>query len=438
MTGIRRDTMETSWPRLGDWSTFDQLAELQTVAAEATLSAARSSRFYGDRLGTDTRLADAPLTTKDDLRAAYPFDLLARPLREVVTYHESSGTTGTPIASFMTAEDWKEWVDRFNRGAARIGPDDRVLVKTPYSMATTAHQMHNAAVARGALVIPAGNRSPIMSYPRVLRLLRDVGVTVTWSLPSEPLLWAAAAWAAGLETTEVGHRLRAMVVAGEVLSEAKRRRIMDLWGVSVVEDYGSTETGSLAGECGAGALHAWADRFHLEVCDPVTGRMSARGRGRLVVTTLYRQAMPLVRYELGDMVELWDEPCTCGWVLPRIRVLGRTLPPGGGGAEGVSQAAVDDVVYSLPVDRRVLFWRGLTTGDGLRLEVEVDPRVAEETTAEVRVAAADRLPVATEVTAVPPGSLVPTEILVRRELFLKPRYLFSSTEDWGRGLIYQE
>ena len=430
--------MRISWPRLGDWSTFTELAQRSAEAAEASLCAARNSPFYRSRLGNAPRLAEAPLTTKEDLRAGYPFDFLARPFREVATYHESSGTTGAPISSFLTAEDWRECIDRFTRGAAGIGADDRVLVKTPYAMATTAHQMHNAASARGALVVPADNRSSIMSYPRILRLLRDIGVTVTWSLPSEPLFWAAAAWAVGLETTEVGRELRAMVVAGEILSPAKRRRIAELWGAQVVEDYGSTETCSLAGECGMGTLHAWADRFHLEVADPVTGRLSSRGRGRLVITTLYRQAMPLVRYDVGDMVELWDEPCPCGWVLPRIRVLGRVLPSSAGQVDGVSQAAVDDVVYSLPAEYRVLFWRGLSTGDSLRLEIEVDPRLADRATDEVRSAAIDRLPVAVEVIAVPPGSLVPTELLVRREQFLKPRYLFSSSEDTGRGLIYQE
>jgi phenylacetate-CoA ligase len=430
--------MVVNWPRLGDWSTFEELAELQATSAEASLSAARSSPFYRSRLGKGARLADVPLTTKDDLRAGYPFDFLARPFRDVVTYHESSGTTGAPISSFLTAHDWDECIDRFNRGAARIEADDRVLVKTPYSMATTAHQMHNAAVARGALVIPADNRSSMMSYPRVLRLLRQIGVTVTWSLPSETLFWAAAAWAAGVETVDVGRDLRAMVVAGEVVSEAKRRRIAELWGARVVEDYGSTETGSLGGECRMGALHAWADRFCLEVSDPTTGRLSARGRGRLVVTTLHRQAMPLLRYDLGDIVELWDEACPCGWVLPRIRVVGRTVPSSGGRINGLSQAAIDDVIYDLPADYRVLFWRGLLAGDSLRLEIEVHPSVADAAADEVRAALVDRLAVAADVRAVPPGSLVPADLLLREKLFVKPRYLFSSTEDWERGLIYQE
>jgi phenylacetate-CoA ligase len=135
-------------------------------------------------------------------------------------------------------------------------------VKTPYSMATTAHQMHVAARAAGAMVIPADNRTSMMPYRRVLRLLRDLQPTVTWSLPSEPLLWAAADRALATGTHERVPRLRALVVAGEPLSAAKRHRISELWGgARVIEDYGSTETTSLAGECSQGVLHAWADRF---------------------------------------------------------------------------------------------------------------------------------------------------------------------------------
>lgn len=435
---IRTAPAGSSWPRLGDWSTFEELAALQAQAIGPSVATARGSPFYRKLLAQDARIADVPLTTKGDLRGGYPWDFLARPFSELVTYHESSGTTGRPIASFLTEADWRECVDRFNRGAVRMGPLDRVLVKTPYSMATTAHQMHNAALACRALVVPADNRSSMMSYPRVLRLLGQVGITVTWSLPTETLFWAAAAWASGAEPAVIGCELRALVVAGEILSPAKRQRIAQLWGARVVEDYGSTETCSLAGECEMGTLHAWADRFFFEVCDPVTGVMTPRGRGRLVVTTLYRQAMPLVRYDLGDVVDLRDEPCACGWVLPCIRVVGRALLARGEHADHVSQAVIDDLVYRLPIEYGVLFWRGLLNREGLRLEIEVDPRLAGDAVAELRVAAGDQLGIVCDVSAVPPGSLVPTEVLIRETSFAKPRFLFSSTEDWDQGLIYAE
>lgn len=429
------------WPRLGDWSTFEELARLQAQALDKSLSMARGSRFYQRRLERGVRFEDLPLTTKEDLRAGYPYEFLARPVRDVATYHESSGTTGQPIASFLTEADWAECADRFTRGAANLGPEDRVMVKTPYSMATTAHQMHYSARSRGAMVVPADNRSSMMTYQRVLQLLRDVGVTVTWSLPSEPLFWTAVAWATGMKPAEVGHALRAMVVAGELLSPAKRERISQLWGgIRVVEDYGSTETTSLAGECEAGVLHAWADRFLLEIYDPATKTFAPRGQGQLVVTSLYREAMPLVRYNLEDFVELRDEPCSCGWVLPRIRVLGRpvTATQGATAAQGLRQSDIDSVVYRLPIEYRALFWRGLVTGDRLRLEVEAEPKTATECAARLRQDLEAALGVTSDVVAVSPGTLVPHQVLLRQTPFVKPRFLFSSKQDWDRGLIYQE
>jgi phenylacetate-CoA ligase len=435
MTGAR------PWPRLGDWSSFEQLAQLQAQALGPSLERARKSSFYGRRLAGGPRFEDIPFTTKEDLRAGYPFAFLACPPRDVATYHESSGTTGQPIASFLTEADWAECVDRFTRGAANLQPEDRVLVKTPYSMATTAHQMHDAARSRGAMVVPADNRTTMMPYPRVLQLLRDVGISVTWSLPSEPLFWVAAAWASGMELAEIGRELRAMVVAGELLSPAKRQRLSQLWGgIRVVEDYGSTETTSLAGECDAGTLHAWADRFLMEIYDPATRTVTARGRGQLVVTSLYREAMPLVRYNLEDYVELVDEPCSCGWGLPRIRVLGRpvAVAPSAQAKQDLHQSTIDEFIYRLPLEYRALFWRGLVVGDRLRLEIELEPARAAECAQRLREELSAALSVTTDVMPVPPGTLVPHQVLLRQTTFAKPRFLFSSAEEWARGLIYQE
>lgn len=425
------------WPRIGDWSTLEALAKLQNEAVGRTVSAARQSPFYEQRLSAGVKFSDIPLTSKEDLRNGYPYAFLAIPRREVATYHESSGTTGQPIASFQTEADWRECVDRFTRGAARLNRDDWVLVKTPYSMATTAHQMHNAALMCGATIVPADNRTSMMSYPRVLHLLSSLGISVTWSLPSEPLFWAAAAWARGLEPTDVGKSLRAFVVAGEPIGPAKRKRISEIWGAQVVEDYGSTETTSLAGECCEGVLHPWADRFLMEVYDPLTGTIARHGRGQLLVTTLYREAMPLIRYNLEDIVELWDEPCPCGWVLPKIRVLGRPSSLPGNSATELNQSSIDEVVYRLPMEFRALFWRGVMADNRLRLEIEAEPAVMEECGRHLRQELEKTLGIPAEVLAVPHGALVSREFLLRETPFVKPRFLCSSLDEWEQGLICQ-
>lgn len=410
---------------------------MQARVLSRTLAMAKRSPFYAKRLVGNVDLPALPLTTKEDLRAGYPYAFLAVPRSEVATYHESSGTTGQPIASFLTAADWRECADRFNRTAARLEREDWVLVKTPYSMATTAHQMHNAALACGATVVPADNRTSMMPYSRVLHLLDRLDISVTWSLPSEPLFWAAAAWACDRVPAHLGKSLRALVVAGEPLGHAKRKRIGEIWGARVIEDYGSTETTSLAGECSHGVLHAWADRFLMEVYDPRTNTVAPRGTGQLVVTTLYREAMPLVRYNLEDVVELWDEPCACGWVLPRIRTLGRASDKASNGISFPSQTAIDDVIYRLPLEFRALFWRGIVIDNRLRLDVETRSAVATECEYRLKVELEHGLGLPADVRAVPEGTLVSRQLLLHETPFVKPRFLFSSLDEWERGLIYQ-
>lgn len=427
-------------PRLGDWTSVDELAKLQDDRIPQALSQACQSPFYRTRLGdrgrwpeTVTGLAALPTTTKADLRAAYPFGFLAVPPERLATYHESSGTSGEPTASYFTDEDWDDIADRFNRGAVNFTASDTVLVRTPYAMLTTGHQAHRAARRRGATVVPADNRSSVTPYGRVVRLLRDLQVTVTWCLPSECIIWAAAARAAGLRPERDFPRLRAFLVAGEPLTAARRARISELWGgIPVLEDYGSTETGSLAGECPHGSLHLWADRVIPEVLDPGTGRATADGTGRLVVTTLYRQAMPLVRYDTGDVVEVSEEPCPCGWHLPVIRVRGRSAGDPGLTNSTISQAEVEEFVHSLPMEYGVLFWRARRAGAGLDMEIEVEPSIASAAC----TALSERLPVPATVRGVRPGTLMPRSVLTDTGAFVKPRTLFGEHEDWSKAVTY--
>ncbi|MGH8918227.1 MAG: phenylacetate--CoA ligase family protein, partial [Actinomycetes bacterium] len=291
-------------PQLGQWNDPWQLRELQQRQLASSLSWAARSPFYRDRFRsaaaprTLADLADQPLTSKQDLRDAYPFGLLAVGKERLATYHESSGTAGSPTASYYTDEDWRDLAERFARKSIGILPTDTFLVRTPYALLLTGHLAHAAGRLAGATVVPGDNRSLAMPYSRVVRVLRDLGITITWSVPTECLIWAAAARAAGLDPRADFPTLRGLFVGGEPLTTARRRRISQLWGVPVVEEYGSTETGSLAGECAAGRLHLWADRVIFEVYDPRTGRVTQDGRGQLVATTLYREAMPLIRYNL--------------------------------------------------------------------------------------------------------------------------------------------
>ncbi len=430
-------------PGLPGWGSFDELYRQQEKRLRETLRWARRSPFYRARIPDSdltngfSDLAGMPITTKQDLRESYPFGMLAVPRSELATYHESSGTTGEPTSSYLTDEDWYEMATRFGRNAVHLSPTDTVLIRTPYSMLITAHQAHQAARLRGATVVPADNRSLLMPYSRVIRLLRDLDVTVAWCLPTECFLWAAAAREAGLKPDSDFPALRAFFVAGEPLSAARRKRIEALWGGRrVYEDYGSTETGSLGGECPAGQVHLWADRFLGEVYDPKTGRSSREGRGQLLITSLYRKAMPLVRYNIEDVVELSERDCDCGWRLPVIRVFGRAA--GGIDVSGVriTQDALEELVLALPVEQNVLFWRARAHSRHVEMEIEVAEDQAELACAELTAAVQSVLGVRCEVRALPPGSLVPHGVLVGDREFAKPRSLFAANENWDRAVLY--
>jgi phenylacetate-CoA ligase len=234
------------------------------------------------------------------------------------------------------------------------------------------------------------------------------------------------------------HTLRGIVSLGEPLSDAKRARIEALWkGATVYQSYGVSECGgNLGGQCPAGRLHLWADRYMPEVRDPHTGAVTTEGTGQLVLTTLHRQAMPLLRYLVGDLVELRYEPCDCGWRLPTLRVLGRPESLLDTGAGPRSLLEFEHVVYSLPEYLGVQFWRAVAGPGGLRVEIEAAPEDAREAAAELDKLLREQLGGGIEARVVTPGTLVPLEALTEQEQFTKPQYVYREDDDLSGGVLY--
>ncbi|MFI1420097.1 phenylacetate--CoA ligase family protein [Streptomyces sp. NPDC020731] len=434
--------MTVTRPEIGDWKSIEELRGLQERQLPPLLARAARSPFYRSRHtgrsapATPADLRSLEPTSKQDLRDAYPFGLLAVNRTELATYHESSGSAGQPTASYYTQNDWADLAERYARKWVGIEPSDVFLVRTPYALMITGHLAQAAARSKGATVVPADSRSAATPAARTVRLLHRLGVTLTWSNPTETLLWAAAARAAGLDPTTDFPSLRALFVGGEPLSPARRARIGALWNAPVVEEYGSTETGTLAGQCPEGRLHLWADRVLCEVLDPESGKLSEEGRGRLVVTPLYREAMPLLRYNLDDEVEVEYADCACGWRLPVVRVLGRggfAWPVGTG---TVDQQQVEDLVFGLPAADGVLFWRARADRDLLHIQVEAREERAAAVERRLTESVARELAVPCRVEALPPGKLVPTDVLTANPDALKPRGLFGPEENWDQALLY--
>ncbi|WP_371624231.1 AMP-binding protein [Streptomyces sp. NBC_01116] len=430
-------------PEPGDWSNPAELARLQAAELPRVIAQAMRSPFYASRYAGRAApsgaadFAGIELTTKQDLRDQYPFGMLAVDREKLATYHESSGTSGEPTASYYTDEDWTDLAERYARKWVGITPADTFLVRTPYGLVITAHLAQAAGRLRGATIVPGDARSLATPLPRMVRVMRALDVTLTWCNPTEIMMLAATAKAAGLRPEKDFPALRAMFTAAEPLTEVRRQRISEIWGgIPIVEEYGSTETGTIAGQCPRGSLHLWADRAVFEVWDPHTGTLSATGRGQLVVTPLYREAMPLLRYNLADDVEVADGGCACDWVLPTVRVLGRAGAGYPVGSGTVTQQRLEELVFGLPIAYEVMFWRARAEPDLLRVEFEAPDAVRERAVKELARLIDRELGVPHDIAGLPLGTLVPTSALTAQRDILKARYLFGEGEDWDKAVMY--
>jgi phenylacetate-CoA ligase len=276
------------------------------------------------RVHTVEDLARLPLTTKDELRDAYPFGWTCVALPEVVRVHASSGTTGRRIVATYTAQDLADWADMFARcfEYAGVTRADRVQVAAGYGLWTAGAGFQAGIERLGAMAVPVGPGNLDLQF----EMLLDLQCTVLCATSSFGLLIAEEAHRRGL-TERLA--LRVGVFGSERWGPAMRRRIESLLGIETFDLYGFTELyGPGAGiDCRLHeGIHYWDDYYVVEVVDPATGALLPPGEeGELVVTTLRKQAQPLLRYRTHDLSRLVLDPCACGSPYPRIaRITGRS------------------------------------------------------------------------------------------------------------------
>ncbi len=264
-----------------------------------------------------------PFTVKTDLRDTYPFGLFASDMREVVRLHASSGTTGKPIVVAYTKEDVAVWTSAMVRSFACCGVHEGDIIQNAYGygLFTGGLGAHYGGEALGATVIPisGGNTE------RQIMLLKDFGATVICCTPSYFLHLAERAGEMGVDIRSLP--LRAGVFGAEPWSESMRRRIEDSTGVKAYDIYGLSEIvgPGVANEClHQCGPHIFEDYFYPEIIDPQTLEPLPDGQeGELVLTTLAKMAMPMIRYRTRDITSLAAEPCPCGRTIRRITRIGR-------------------------------------------------------------------------------------------------------------------
>jgi phenylacetate-CoA ligase len=384
--------------------------------------------FYRDRLpaGRLTSLAqvsDVPFTTKEDFRTNYPFGLFAVPAEQVVRVHMSSGTTGRPVVTGYTRTDLELWSECMARvlGAAGTGAADVVQNAYGYGLFTGGFGFHMGAERLGALVIPTSSGVT----QRQVMVMRDLGSTILTCTPSYALVLAEAAEREGAASDL---RLRAGFFGAEPWSEGMRAQIERGLGLEAFDIYGLTELGGpgVGVECTHHeGLHVFEDHFYPEVVDPESGRPLAPGEeGELVLTSLRREASPVLRYRTRDRTVLVDKPCSCGSPFRRIlKLRGRTDDMLVVRGENVFPSQIESIVleveglsgnYQLVIDRQV---RRL---DSLEVRVEAHAEADREELgrrAEERVR--DTIGLGVRVTVLPPGALPRSEGKARRVVDLR-------------------
>lgn len=314
-------------------------AEIETLQLErlqATVRHCMNSPFYKKRfqeagikpedIKTLDDLRRIPFTTKQDLRDTYPFGMASVPLRECTRLHSSSGTTGTPTVILHTRKDLEEWAAQVARNLWMVGlrPDDVFQNSSGYGMFTGGLGFQYGAERMGMLTVPAAAGNSV----RQIKFITDFGTTALHAVPSYVTRLHEVMRSMDIDPRR-DTKLKVLAIGAEPHSEEQRRRIEDMMGVKAYNSFGMSEM------CGPGVgfecqeqngLHFWEDYYIVEIVNPETLEPVPDGEiGELVLTTLCREAMPLLRYRTRDLTRVLGRTCPCGRNHVRIdRMRGRS------------------------------------------------------------------------------------------------------------------
>ena len=301
----------------------EELEKLQLERLQATVRHCMNSPFYKQRFEEcglkpeDIKSLDdirkIPFTTKQDLRDTYPFGMASVPLTKCVRLHSSSGTTGNPTVILHTQKDLDEWANAVARCLWMVGlrPDDVFQNSSGYGMFTGGLGFQYGAERLGALTVPAAAGNSL----RQIKFIKDFGTTAIHAVPSYVTRLYEVMREQGVDPRR-DTKLKVLAIGAEPHSEEQRKRIEDMLGVKAYNSFGMSEM------CGPGVgfeckeqngLHFWEDYYIVEIVDPETLEPVPDGEiGELVLTTLNREAMPLLRYRTRDLTRVLGRTCPCG------------------------------------------------------------------------------------------------------------------------------
>lgn len=312
------------------------LEKLQVARLNETIGHAARSPFYSELFKQKkinagdikdiSQIRELPFTTKQDLRDNFPYGFLTLPKKEIIRLHSSSGTTGNPTVIFHNRHDIKSWANLMARSLFCAGIRDVDVFQNicGYGLFTGGLGFQYGIETLGALSIPAGAGNSL----RQIKLMQDYGTTVAHAIPSYLGRLYEVFQAEGLDPKK-DTGLRTLVIGAEPHTDEQRKRIEEMYGVRAFNSFGLSEMNGpgVAFECThQNGLHIWEDSYMVEIVDPDTLDPVPDGEyGELVMTTLDRQAMPLIRYRTRDITRIIPDDCECGRTCRRIdRITGRS------------------------------------------------------------------------------------------------------------------
>jgi len=312
------------------------LERLQLERLMTSLRQAANSPHYGrvpeitralaTGLKSIAQIDELPFTTKEDLRKDFPWGFLATDKRDVVRLHSSSGTTGNPVAVYHNRHDLSSWANLMARSMYAAGVRDTDVFQNicGYGLFTGGLGFQYGAEKLGCISIPAGAGNSL----RQIKLMCDFGTSVAHAIPSYLGRLFDVFNEERLDPRR-DTRLHTLVIGAEPHTEEHRRRIEEMFGVKAYNSFGLSEMNGpgVAFECTEqNGLHIWEDAYVVEIIDPISLQPVADGEtGELVMTTLDRQAMPIIRYRTRDLTRFLAGPCACGRTHRRIdRISGRS------------------------------------------------------------------------------------------------------------------
>lgn len=351
-----------------------------------------------------------PFLTKDELRDAYPFGLACVERDRVLRVHMSSGTTGNPVLNPYTRSDVEQWGSVMARCyvAAGVGARDVVQITPSFGLFTGGFGFHYGAERIGATVVPIGAGRTALQ----LSLMRDLGTTVLTGISTYPLRILEVAREERFDLASL--RLRVAVLGSEMWSDDLRGLIERELGVTTFDIIGMTETGGpgLGIDCAAReGIHVWEDHYFCEVVDPATGRPRPDGEeGELIVSTLTREGLPLIRYRTHDLTRVLSRaPCACGRTHLRLdRLHGRTDDMVIFRGVNFYPRQIESLLLQQPgagPEYQIVLDRTAGGSDRLALLVEAGEGFAESGLPRLRHALRERLNLSPEITLLKAGEI---------------------------------